>query len=483
VTLRSRIAWTAGVATAFVAIVISAVAIVSVRHGLREQVDQELLAQARGSAARASIIGARASDRPRPPTPPALPIGPVPAGRRPWTARLLRADGSIVFDNEYPDVPVTRADRRVASGARSNDLRDATAKGISYRVVTVHVAGTTTAAQVTRPTTEIDHTVSTLTWILVGCGVGGALGALLIGWLVARAAVRPVTELAEAASHVADTEDLSVEVPETGGQELEALASSFNRMLRTLDRSRSQQRQFVSDASHELRTPLTSLRTNLEVLASGAGLGEADRVELLADVEAQIEELSELVSGLVALARGDEEGRAERVALRWDEAVARAVERAGRRDPRVRIDASLEPTLVVGDAELVERATLNVLDNAIKWSPPGACVDVRLHDGTLVVRDEGPGIAVADRPHVFERFWRAESARSARGSGLGLAIVWQVVAAHGGAVTVDSPDGRGTVVEMRLPVEPWVDADGAVPSASNPTWGPGRDRFTSIVEG
>jgi two-component system sensor histidine kinase MprB len=482
VTLRSRIAWTAGVATAFVAIVISAVAIVSVRHGLREQVDHELLGEARRSAARAAI-GPGPLARPSAPIAPELPAGSIPAGRRPWTARLLRADGSIVFDNEYPDVRVTRADRRVASGARSTDLRDATAGGVSYRVVTVHVAGTATAAQVTRPTTEIERTVAALTWILVGCGVGGALVALLIGWWVARAAVRPVTELAEAASHVADTEDLSVEVPEAGGQELEALASSFNRMLRTLERSRSQQRQFVSDASHELRTPLTSLRTNLEVLTSGAGLGEADRAELLADVGAQIEELSDLVSGLVALARGDEDGRAERVALRWDEAVARAVERAGWRDPSVAIDVSLEPAVVVGDAELVERAVLNVLDNAVKWSPPGGRVEVRLHGGLLEVHDEGPGIAPEDRPYVFERFWRAESARSQRGSGLGLAIAWQVVASHGGTLAIDPAVGVGTRVVMCLPVEPWKDDDVGASAGAGEASRAVPDRFTSIVEG
>jgi two-component system sensor histidine kinase MprB len=138
---------------------------------------------------------------------------------------------------------------------------------------------------------------------------------------------------------------------------------------------------------------------------------------------------------------------------------------------------------VVGDAELVERAVLNVLDNAVKWSPPGGRVEVRLHGGLLEVHDEGPGIAPEDRPYVFERFWRAESARSQRGSGLGLAIAWQVVASHGGTLAIDPAVGVGTRVVMCLPVEPWKDDDVGASAGAGEASRAVPDRFTSIVEG
>ena len=204
-------------------------------------------------------------------------------------------------------------------------------------------------------------------------------------------------------------------------------------MLGALEDSQKAQRQLVADASHELRTPLTSLRTNLEVLARGGSLDPGDRERLREDLVTQLEELTALVGDLVDLARDEEPDEPCTEDVRLDRLVAVAVERARRHAPGVTFETTLEPALVAGVPARLDRAIANLLDNAAKWSPPGAVVDVRIDDGELQVRDRGPGIPEDDRAHVFDRFYRADTARGRPGSGLGLAIVRQVAEAHGGS--------------------------------------------------
>ena len=162
-----------------------------------------------------------------------------------------------------------------------------------------------------------------------------------------------------------------------------------------------------------------------------------------------LERLSALVDDLIQAARdGRSVDSRERLAL--EELVAAAVERAQYRAPERRFESRLEPYRFVGSRPRVERAIDNVLDNAIKWSPPGAVIDVRLADGSLTVRDRGPGIAETDLPHVFDRFYRATAARALPGTGLGLAIVKQTVGDHGGSVSVANADGGGVLVTLRF---------------------------------
>jgi two-component system, OmpR family, sensor histidine kinase MprB len=300
--------------------------------------------------------------------------------------------------------------------------------------------------QVARSLDEVDDTLATLRIGLGGIvlvGIGAALG---LAWLATRTAVRPVAELTDAAEHVARTRDLTRRIEREGDDELSRLAGAFNTMLEALDESQRAQRRLVADASHELRTPLTSLRTNLEVLGRG-GLGAADHERLRADVIAQLEELTLLVADLVDLAR-DEEPVAEREALRLDELVAAAVQRAERHAPAVRFTTDLEPVVVDGVRSRLDRAIANLLDNAAKYGE--GTVEVTLRGGVLTVRDHGPGIADEDLPFVFDRFYRAASARGRPGSGLGLAIVRQAAEAHGGSVHADrAPDG-GAVLRLAL---------------------------------
>jgi two-component system, OmpR family, sensor histidine kinase MprB len=319
------------------------------------------------------------------------------------------------------------------------------------RVFTTRI-GPGIAGQAARPLTEVNDTLSDLRAGLGIVAIAGIALAALLGRLATRHAVRPVTELTDAAEHVARTRDLSRRIAGRGGDELQRLARSFNTMLEALDESRKAQRQLVADASHELRTPLTSLRTNMEVLGSRRELAEADREHLRRDVVAQLEELTELVGDLVELAREDEPCEDPPETLRLDELVASAVERARRHAPAVTFAVELEPTLVTGARGRLDRAVANLLDNAGKWSPPDGTVEVRLHDGELTVRDHGPGIAAEDLPHVFDRFYRAAAARGRAGSGLGLAIVRAVAERHGGRVTAEPAPGGGALLRLALPV-------------------------------
>jgi two-component system sensor histidine kinase MprB len=231
-------------------------------------------------------------------------------------------------------------------------------------------------------------------------------------------------------------------------------------MLGALAASQEQQRRLVADAGHELRTPLTSMRTNLELLAAASrpgapSLPEAERAELLDDVQAQVAELSTLVGDLVELAREDTP-MVVHEPLELTEVVLRALERARRRAGDVEFDPVLVPWTLTGDSTALERAVLNLLDNAAKWSPPGGRVRVQMRPLDdwwilLEVADAGPGIAEEDLPFVFERFYRAATSRTMPGSGLGLSIVRQAAVRHGGAVWAGRAPEGGALLAMRLP--------------------------------
>jgi two-component system sensor histidine kinase MprB len=298
----------------------------------------------------------------------------------------------------------------------------------------------------TRP--EANATITRVRWLLLGLTLGGAFAAGLLGWLAANAVLRPVRALAGAVREVSATRDLNRRITVSGRDELASLAADFNAMLAALDESQQAQQQLIADASHELRTPLTAHRANIELLAR-PDLPVERRQRVLGAAVRGIEELSTLVGDLIQAAR---DGRSvdARAPLALDELAAAAVERAQHRAAGLRFESRLEPYRLVGARSRVERALDNVLDNAIKWSPPGGTVDVRLAGGTLTVRDHGPGIAEADLPHVFDRFYRAASARALPGSGLGLAIVKQTLDDHGGSVTVANAVGGGTVLTLRF---------------------------------
>ncbi|HEX3622950.1 MAG TPA: HAMP domain-containing sensor histidine kinase [Acidimicrobiales bacterium] len=368
--------------------------------------------------------------------------------------QLVNADGSVVKPADEPSgLPVSARARAVAAGTAHTYFSDALIKGTHVRIITAHLRDGV-AVQAARPVDELDSTLGHLRAVLAVVAAGGVALAGALGWIVARTALRPVTRLSDTVEIVAATQDLSRRIEVRGNDEVARLARRFNEMLAALEVSRRAQRQLVADASHELRTPLTSLRTNIEVLALSGQMPAAERESLLGDLVSQLEDLTVLVADLVDLAREEERlaggppSEADLEEVRLDAVVERAVERARRHAPSLRFVTALEPVVVNGASERLDRAVANLLDNAIKWSPPGQVVEVTVAGGEVVVRDHGPGIDPADLPFVFDRFYRAPAARGVPGSGLGLAIVRQVAEAHGGVVTADRAEGGGTVLRL-----------------------------------
>jgi two-component system sensor histidine kinase MprB len=405
-----------------------------------------------------------------------------------------------------PGVKVTPADRDLAAGPAGQEaIRNGTTEeGAEVRVLTRSV-GSGLAVMESRTLTEFQSTLTTLAWILAGVAALGVLGATSAGLFVSRTALRPVGRLAEAVEHVARTEDLDTRLPVEGTDEIARLGTSFNAMTTALAGSRERQRRLIADAGHELRTPLTSLRTNIDLLLrsenAGRPLDPGPKRRLLNSLKDQFEEMSTLVGDLLQLSRSEDEHEPY-VEVAFHDVVEAAVRRARLRAPDTSIEVELRPWYVHGDQAALERAVVNLLDNAVKFSgsgttagpvsgsadgsrssgtpvsadgsrsmvEPGSAdgagsgpatglegdsatgpVTVRLHDGELAVRDHGPGIPEDELPYVFDRFWRSSSARSMPGSGLGLAIVAQAVRDAGGEITLENAAGRGIRARVRLP--------------------------------
>ncbi|WP_372408827.1 sensor histidine kinase [Streptomyces luteireticuli] len=377
----------------------------------------------------------------------------------PYTIQVVTADGVACTQPGKSPVRVGVQDLAVANGQLPDALHDARAdNGAELRVAT-KPGPSGTAVMIAQPVSEIDRPMNALAIVLVVTAGVGVLGAAVIGLGVARAALRPVDQLTDAVEHIARTEDLAVRIPAEGEDEIARLSRSFNSMTAALASSRDRQQQLIADAGHELRTPLTSLRTNIDLLVrseeSGRAIPPDDRRALLASVKAQMTELADLIGDLQELSRPDAApGTAPLQVIGLHETVERALERARLRATGLTLTAALEPWYVRAEAPALERAIVNLLDNAVKFSPPGGEVEVRLVAGELTVRDHGPGIPADELPHVFDRFWRSPSARSLPGSGLGLSIVARTAHRAGGEVALRPAEGGGTVAVLRLPGAP-----------------------------
>ena len=355
-------------------------------------------------------------------------------------------------------------DSRVRAAAGSNDPRSG-----FYRDVAAHYTApgkasvplqlreyvaplgfpTYGAVLVVKSMQPTDRALDRLRLILTFVSAGAIALAAFLGFVVSAAALAPVRRLTEAAERIAETGEPSERVPVRGHDELTTLAASFNTMLVALEESLETQRRFVADASHELRTPLTSLQTNIDVLRGDVELAPDQRRQLLDDLHRESQEMRALISGLLELARGG--AQLEKQPFDFDELVEESVERARTRFPEVSWETDgLEPTVVDGYPDRMERAVWNLLENAGKWSGEGGSVEVSLAGGELEVRDHGPGFADEDRPLVFDRFYRSAAARSMPGAGLGLAIVREVAEAHGGTVAAENASDGGAVVRLSL---------------------------------
>ena len=374
------------------------------------------------------------------------------------TVMLLRSDGRLTtLPGEKVSTNPGSEELSVARRQQGSSARTGIASnGEPYRIVAVPFQSTTEkfALVLGRPLEATNNIMGTLAWSLVLFGVLGAAVSSAIGFVIARSAIRPVQRLTEAVTRVTDTNELTP-ITVDGSGELADLGRSFNTMLGTLASSRERQKRLIADAGHELRTPLTALRTNVELLVADERsnmLPEGARSDILRDIAGQLGEFTTLVGDLVHLSREDVvEPHPEPIDLR--DVINSAIARAKRRGPSLSFDVELNPLYLVGEPDSLERAITNLLDNAVKFSPPGGTIHVLLEGDRLRISDQGPGIPDDELPHVFDRFWRSPSARNAPGSGLGLSIVAQTIKAHGGWVKAGRSAEGGAEFIVRLPGE------------------------------
>jgi len=365
--------------------------------------------------------------------------------------QLLDPSGEPIEIDGASRLPIGDGDRAVAVGGTGAIWYTVRADGVTLRVHATSVRGG--AVQVARDYRETESVLRALQGRFVLIAALGALAAALVGWIVARWLTRPVEALTVAAEHVARTGQLDAPIDIARRDEIGRLGTSFRTMLGALAESRQQQQRLVQDAGHELRTPVTSLRTNVEVLQRYGELDPAQRGRILADIDSEARELTGLVNELVELAIGAQDGDEPVGPVDLVE-VARAVaDRAQRRSARlvaVATDGAAGAT-VLGRRQALERAVSNLVDNALKFAPSPSPVTIRVGSESVVVEDDGPGFVPGDESRVFDRFYRADTARSQPGSGLGLAIVRETVEALGGSVWAASRSGGGAEVGFVLP--------------------------------
>ncbi|MDA8069531.1 MAG: HAMP domain-containing sensor histidine kinase [Actinomycetota bacterium] len=420
----------------------------------------------------------------------ALPSNSARSGGPAQYVQIVDSSGSILWEQTNPQLPVTRrAELDAASGNPRGTITDTAASGTTLREITfglpngalVNGVPFRAAVQLARPLGGVQSILDALRLILLVVWGGGTGLALLAGRAAARRVLAPLEDTAIAVEHIRQTEDLSRRVPVHAHDEVGRLAVNFNGMLERLAASRTAlaasvaaQRQLVADASHELRTPITSIRTNLEVLDTNPELQPSEERAMLADMLEQTDELSSLINDLIETARADEAPRLVDD-IRLDELVENCVRRARLTFPGLTFQADLEPTVVEGLSDRLRRAINNVIDNAALHSRSDGLVVISLTDGTLTVRDHGDGIAAADLPNLFQRFYRGKSERSRPGTGLGLSIVKQVADQHAADVSArNHPDG-GAEFALRfrsvVPIQTGSDEGSPTPARTTPSTG------------
>ncbi|MGQ0743951.1 MAG: HAMP domain-containing sensor histidine kinase [Acidimicrobiales bacterium] len=369
-----------------------------------------------------------------------------------------RAGQVVVTLPGQPPLPVSATSAPGPSSPEGGaTFSDIALPGGDYRMLTARLR-TGHQVQLARtlgPTQEVLAGLRLRLGIIV---ITGTALAALAGWLLARRVTGPIETLSAACQRVATTQDLATPVPGPGAGELGRLAASFNAMLEALAQSRRAQSNLVADAGHELKTPLTAIGTNVAFLERAPDLDASERRQVLAETRAELSEITKLVDELVELSTSDFSGEdlgdvdladlAAEVAARFSRRTGRVVTVADAGDET----ADPAPAWVRGRRSSLDRAISNLVDNACKFSPPGEPVAMRVGPGLVEVGDRGPGLAPEDADRVFDRFYRARSARTLPGSGLGLAIVAQTADAHHGRVSLTNrPGGGGSVARLILP--------------------------------
>ncbi|MFD7644953.1 sensor histidine kinase [Kitasatospora sp. NPDC059795] len=384
--------------------------------------------------------------------------------RNMWDIQVVTADNRVCFTpGSTRVIDTVPSDLKAGSPNRATyrEGRYTDGKPALIRVIPASVGGKPAVMLTATSLSNVHESLNNLALLMTGVAGLGVIGAGVAGRVVARSALKPVDQLTDAVEHIARTEEVGSTIPVNGSDEIARLSASFNSMSTALANSRERQTRLIADAGHELRTPLTSLRTNVDLLirsdAQGRALPPETRARMLGNMKAQMQELTVLIGDLLQLSRPDTPNpEAVRTVVPFHETVERALERGRLRGPALTFLTEVNPWYVHGDPAALERAVINLLDNAVKYSPPSGTVEVRLRAGRLTVRDHGPGIPADELPFVFDRFWRSPSSRQLPGSGLGLSIVAQTVRDTGGQVSLGpaSDGGPGTQAVMVLPGQP-----------------------------
>ena len=429
--LRTRVAVAVGVVVFGALAIVAAVVYPAVGANLRGQDDQSLMQVAK----KAPTIAAKLKQ--------AGTVGQlVPFGN---TQLQILPAAAVGPTNGF--VGITDHDVQVADGNDKPYFHDEAYGRVVYRIYTMQFPGHAgVLVRVALPVSDAASTQTALGWLLVVLVPVGAIGAAVVARLAAGRVLRPVGQLTETVERIRATGDLSVPIQTPGRDEIR-LGQAFAAMTAALDESAGAQRRLVADASHELRTPLTSLITNLELLAEQPD--DPSGPALAAAALAEAGELRVLVNDLVELAR---DGRASFHIedVRLDLVAERVAARAAGRAPGLRYELDCRPTLVRGDPDALERAIGNLVNNALKWSPPDGRIRISAAGGTVEVSDDGPGIPPDDLPYIFDRFYRSATARALPGSGLGLAIVRRIADMHDGTAEA-IPLQHGVKFRIRVP--------------------------------
>ena len=368
--------------------------------------------------------------------------------------QLRRADGTVLYSSAQPpsgSLPPPDDTRSLVGGFATKDVR-----GEDTRIL-YQPLPTGGSIEVGESLSGANGAVSEIRDVIVVGGLAALLVTAVSGYTLSGRALRPVRNVSQMARDIEETADFTRRLDKSAGEgEVRELVSAFNAMIERVEQTLAHQKSFLADSSHELRRPLSVLQTNVDIL-SRPNLSQADRERCVAEVRVEAQIMRRLVADLLMLAR-EESQSIERARVDFSAVCERALARVRQEDSH-ELREEIEPGIVVlGDGERLDQMVGNLLDNAVQYTPREGRVAFGLQrfNGRvqLEVRDTGQGIKADEIAHVFERFYRGESARASRpaGTGLGLAIVKYVAEAHGGTVSVVSEPTNGTTFVVELPI-------------------------------
>jgi two-component system OmpR family sensor kinase len=371
---------------------------------------------------------------------------------------ILRRPAGPAFDRLAGLVPALIRDERAVEGAFGLLLTPEQRWRV-YVLPIQHEGGSAGYIEALAPLGRLDRSVRLYRVILVSLGLVGLIATLIGSWGVAGQALRPIADMIQTAQTITDSRDLSHRIAMLPYRdELGRLAETFNAMFASLEAANRSQQRFIADASHELRAPLTAIQGNLELLRRLPDLLASERDEALAEAEREARQLTRLVADMLALARADAGVALKQRPVDLDALVLDTFQQAQHlvHGQTLTLE-TLEPAQVMGDEDRLRQLLLILLDNALKYTPAPGKVTLGLYRTTsmveIVVRDTGVGISAEALPHVFERFFRADLARTRDpgGTGLGLAIAQWITEQHRGQIALSSTPGQGTTVTVALP--------------------------------